>query len=465
MSDVTTLPANELEKTPLPSAAKSDASGARNEGFGPDLQSVIAAWPALSEVDICHILAIIAVAQLPDDDFDESVRIAEQQHKEHQPDVIVGSSRGGAVAVNMDSGDARLILLCPAWKNDGNGTADKAKAGTVILHSKDDATVPYTNSEELAQNSELDRGALIQIGTDHRLVDDKSLRVLFEVILSPQTEVNTGLTAYYSSLAQAALHQYDTITHLLGRTRDWTAPGTACEVLIRELVRRVLPDRYSVDKGFTHGRRIVGADTKHSPEIDVMIHDRESYAPLTRIDDFVIVQPASVRGVIQVKRTLTSDTLKKGIKNLVDAKTHIRECMGNSPRSHPLDEVFSAFVTFRDDVDEPKDGISQTYENRIKESFTEFKDGYVAPHFVGSLSRRVFGFWGLNIRQMDYVAYECEHPEADGRSQVNLGIQIFLLLLTKAILPVGMRPPFAFPPDFKGVTHFNVFKKDDDDGE
>ena len=40
---------------------------------------------------------------LPDDDFDESVRIAEAEYKQHQPDVIVGSSRGGAVAVNMET--------------------------------------------------------------------------------------------------------------------------------------------------------------------------------------------------------------------------------------------------------------------------------------------------------------------------------------------------------------------------
>ncbi len=35
---------------------------------------------------------------LPDDDFDESVRIAEAEYNGHRPDVIVGSSRGGAVA-------------------------------------------------------------------------------------------------------------------------------------------------------------------------------------------------------------------------------------------------------------------------------------------------------------------------------------------------------------------------------
>ena len=59
---------------------------------------------------------------LPEDDFEESVRIAEAKYNQHQPDVIVGSSRGGAVAVNMESKDTPLVLLCPAWKNWGSDT-------------------------------------------------------------------------------------------------------------------------------------------------------------------------------------------------------------------------------------------------------------------------------------------------------------------------------------------------------
>ena len=40
---------------------------------------------------------------LPDEDFDEAVRIAQAEYDQHHPDVVVGSSRGGAVAVNIDS--------------------------------------------------------------------------------------------------------------------------------------------------------------------------------------------------------------------------------------------------------------------------------------------------------------------------------------------------------------------------
>src|SRR5436309_15347562 len=56
---------------------------------------------------------------LPHEDFPEAVRIAQAEFDQHRPQVIVGSSRGGAVDMNMNSGDARLVLLCPAWKKYG----------------------------------------------------------------------------------------------------------------------------------------------------------------------------------------------------------------------------------------------------------------------------------------------------------------------------------------------------------
>ncbi len=62
---------------------------------------------------------------LDDDDFDAAVRTAQTEYDQHKPDVIVGSSRGGAVAVNMHSGATPLVLLCPAWKNWGTATTVK----------------------------------------------------------------------------------------------------------------------------------------------------------------------------------------------------------------------------------------------------------------------------------------------------------------------------------------------------
>ena len=93
---------------------------------------------------------------------------------------MVGSSRGGAVAMNISAGKTPLVLLCPAWKL--FGTATTVKPGTVILHSPADDVVPFTDSEELVRNSGLPSESLISVGTEHRLADKESLRTMLEAV-------------------------------------------------------------------------------------------------------------------------------------------------------------------------------------------------------------------------------------------------------------------------------------------
>src|SRR5262249_4773617 len=105
-------------------------------------------------------------------------KIAQEELDKHQPQVIVGSSRGGAVAMNVRSDSARLLLLCPAWKK--WGTARTVKPGTVILHSRADDVVPFAHSEELLRNSGLPAAALIEVGNDHRLADPEPLAAMLK---------------------------------------------------------------------------------------------------------------------------------------------------------------------------------------------------------------------------------------------------------------------------------------------
>ena len=115
---------------------------------------------------------------LDDDDFDAAVRTAQSEYDQHRPDVIVGSSRGGAVALNIESGETPLVLLCPAWKN--WGTARTLKTNSVILHSRADDVIPFSDSEELIANSGLPSEMLIEIGIDHRLADPEPLAMMLE---------------------------------------------------------------------------------------------------------------------------------------------------------------------------------------------------------------------------------------------------------------------------------------------
>lgn len=120
---------------------------------------------------------------LDDDDFDAALATAQAAFDAHRPSVVVGSSRGGAVAMNLICDEARLVLLCPAWRR--WGTAQRVKPGTLILHSRADEVIPFADSAALALASALPRTALIEVGEDHRLATPAPLAAMLAACRSP----------------------------------------------------------------------------------------------------------------------------------------------------------------------------------------------------------------------------------------------------------------------------------------
>ncbi len=142
-------------------------------GYGSDPNGVRPLYLLESGFEVVH-------PALPDDNFPASLRIAQQAFDRSRPDVVVGSSRGGAVAMNIDTRDAPLVLIAPAWRN--WGTAATVKPGTVILHSHSDDVVPIQGSRELLRRSGLPEDRLIVVGEDHRMVDRAAFDALVAAI-------------------------------------------------------------------------------------------------------------------------------------------------------------------------------------------------------------------------------------------------------------------------------------------
>jgi len=117
---------------------------------------------------------------LPHEDFAAAVAIAQEWFDRHQPQAIIGSSRGGAVAINLQAPGTPKVLLCPAWKR--WGTATTVEPPVVILHSRADDVIPFAESVELLENSGLPPDCLKEVGSDHRLADPEPLAAMAEAI-------------------------------------------------------------------------------------------------------------------------------------------------------------------------------------------------------------------------------------------------------------------------------------------
>lgn len=83
--------------------------------------------------------------------------------------------------------------------------------------------------------------------------------------------------------------------------------GNYRELLLRKVLQKYIPKKYKVATGFIEGCK---------RQCDIIIYDAFNYSPLFKEDDLVVVPPKSVRAIIEVKTTLTSDKLKEALEIL-----------------------------------------------------------------------------------------------------------------------------------------------------
>lgn len=111
--------------------------------------------------------------KLPKESFSESVRIAQEIVDEVKPDCIVGSSRGGAVAMALNAQDSKLVLIAPAWRK--YNVPPELRSRAVILHSADDDVIPLSDSFAL-------KASTYVCGEGHRMSDKNALYNLDSVL-------------------------------------------------------------------------------------------------------------------------------------------------------------------------------------------------------------------------------------------------------------------------------------------
>ena len=116
---------------------------------------------------------------LPRKPFDIAVKIAQDVINYEKPSVIVGSSRGGAVAMAVDPKGADLVLIAPAWKKYG---VSKKLEQAFILHSEFGDVVPFEDTQELFRNN---RGLqVISCNDDHRMRKEETLNAIIDCVNS-----------------------------------------------------------------------------------------------------------------------------------------------------------------------------------------------------------------------------------------------------------------------------------------
>jgi hypothetical protein len=98
--------------------------------------------------------------------WNQLIDIANTATMGYEPDLIIGSSQGGAIAMEISRRypEAKLILLAPAWRI--YNVSPIVKSSTTIIHGRKDKIVPFKDSVELAKINGCD---LVATNEGHKL--------------------------------------------------------------------------------------------------------------------------------------------------------------------------------------------------------------------------------------------------------------------------------------------------------
>lgn len=199
-----------------------------------------------------------------------------------------------------------------------------------------------------------------------------------------------GLAQYHSNETEAMLQRYRQVENLIGLGHHSPSEGDWCEDLLRGFLRDTLPKRFSIDTGFILGTptsipwfpndSMPTETVRVTPQLDVIIHDTENYSPVLRTGEFVVVLPDSVHGVIEVKKTLSSENLKRAVQVLATTRWLVHCWRGPTKPGLIFTSVFSFGAS--DDLKPQNRGISDSYENRYQEICRSYGPAYAIPDLL-----------------------------------------------------------------------------------
>lgn len=198
------------------------------------------------------------------------------------------------------------------------------------------------------------------------------------------------------------------INQLARFTKHGPSIGRYVEILMLKLLRKYFPRKYDFSSGFyfsdIKGQKVV------SSQLDIICFDRMNYPVLFDDNEYVIVPPCSVKAVIEMKSTMTSDSLAQIMEQ---SNCYAARCL-------PKETTFNLLSV--------KSAISpKTAFNYIKEFYGRDKDIVKGVGIIYSLDWDEIIF--LDSRCDKYIMYRLNN--------FNLGLSSFVNQLIFNLYGVG----------------------------
>jgi len=194
--------------------------------------------------------------------------------------------------------------------------------------------------------------------------------------------------ALFNSEAIRLLSIYENISTLIPNKKTAGAAhrgeeGRYIEYLIRDFLNKHLPKQLEAFTGFIHRpatktglhdrtRRRKEFDN-HSAQIDIIIYDKVNYPIFEQFEEFVIVPPEGVIGIVSIKKALSMGEIEKELKDLLTAAALCKHKTQNGDFTRGPS---TTLLTIKNKI-RPK----STFEKRVTEIYKKVKSTHVSLTF------------------------------------------------------------------------------------
>lgn len=223
-----------------------------------------------------------------------------------------------------------------------------------------------------------------------------------------------SIVDYHKATTKELLAVQDKVRNLVPH---WGEDGRYKEVVLKNIIRKFLPSRFSISTGFVVKQTAVRGEHVSSRQIDLIIHDINNPI-LFREGDFVILTPDSVVAIIEVKTNLRNARLGEVVARANDNGKFIYD--GKEDKEFPIfngifgyegytvrpnmetiiDNISNANSFYRDDVDFEKFKVNHIAFDR--NWFLKYWWNEEAPHSIYNIEDLSFSFFISNL--IDFVA-------------------------------------------------------------
>lgn len=170
-----------------------------------------------------------------------------------------------------------------------------------------------------------------------------------------------SLRDYHTSITEELIAVSKRVRNLI---RHGGEDGRHHEAVLKNVIMKFLPDRYSIGTGFVIKPNQNRGEHTPSKQIDLIIYDT-NYPTFFKEGDFVILTPDAVKGIIQVKANLQNQNNLQTYNDCNENGKFIVEGKSEEP-----ERFFNGIFSFEGYASDNPELV--LFETRVRESYQSF---------------------------------------------------------------------------------------------